>query len=176
MAIVRCGECHNLMSTLDATCPHCGASRPSAVDAVLAGQARTAGSRSSVRTIWSQIRSSVYASIGTAALIVVGYLLHQALAQPKAASVQLDYVWWPGDRVESVVLYGNQHQDVAPDLQTLHKWEDLGDVCLANAGTAVEVTSNDQLSFSKVSIMAMAGDCVGFRGWVPATTLHDVPP
>ncbi len=32
MAIVRCGECHNLMSTLDANCPHCGAARPSAVE------------------------------------------------------------------------------------------------------------------------------------------------
>ncbi len=119
---------------------------------------------------------AVLGSACTVVLILAAVLLHPTLLPSQAGPSQVGYLWWPGDPAESVVLYGNQHQSEASNLQELHQWEDRHEACLMDAGTRAEVIGSDQLTFTRVSVMATAGACAGFRGWVSSSTWHDSSP
>jgi hypothetical protein len=109
-------------------------------------------------------------------LILAAVFLHLNPQPSQAASSQRGYLWWSGDPAESVVLYDDQHQDEAGDLQTLQQWEDGHTACLTDGGTPAKVIGGGQLTFAKVSVQPTAGPCAGFRGWVPSATWHDGPP
>jgi hypothetical protein len=112
----------------------------------------------------------------TVVVILAAVILHPALLPSQPVQSQLGYLWWPGDPAESVVLYGDQHQSAASDLQELQQWEDSHEACLMDPGTPAEVIGSGQLTFTKVPVMATEGVCAGFRGWVPSATWHDSPP
>ncbi len=174
MAIESCRECNGLISTRALICPNCGAPVRAAFSPVMAGHPVAAQFRPHAGTTRSHISwLAICAGIGTVTLILMMVFLRPAILQSQGVSSHVGNMWWPGDRSESVVVYSNQHQSAAPDLQVLQQWEDNHEACLANAGARAEVLGSDQLSFTKVSVMVTEGDCAGFRGWVPAAVWHD---
>ncbi len=175
MAIVRCSKCGELMSTLDASCSKCGTLLPSAIDLLMSEQDGKKGARSRGAAWSHDVKVALCTGLGTMGLIAVVLVVLRNPPAPPAS--HLGSLWWPGDRAEQVVIYSSEHANVAPSLDVLHHWQDLGQACLADAGTRVELLSDPQANFSDhVSVVPMAGNCIGFHGWVSSYAWHDDTP